>query len=234
MRRALLIAATLLLCPAVASAHRDDYIDETFVYMTLGRHEFEIEAWGEARRGLDHATVDWYTGAFEYGLTSRWMVDGAAQALHDEGATSFGRLRLESRVRFADEGRWPVDVAASAEYEHETSAATGRETEDVITPRLVLSRDVFRDLNTTVNLDLPIAVGGEVEFAYALGMRYPAETTVRVGAEWKGTPAEKTSMIFPQVWLALPHEITFKVGSGIGLTSSTDEWVVRGALEIEL
>src|SRR5512138_371407 len=111
VRCALLIVAALELWPATASAHRDDYIDETFVYMTLGRGELEIEAWGEARRGQDHATVGWYTGAFEYGVTSRWMVDAAAQAVQDNGTAQFGRLRLETRVRFADEGRWPVDVA---------------------------------------------------------------------------------------------------------------------------
>jgi hypothetical protein len=233
---ALATLAVLLLAPSVAQAHRDDYLDETFVYVTLGRGEFELEAWAEARRGTDHRTTGWNTGAFEYGISSHWMADGAAQVLDRAEGLQFGRLRLETRARFAEEGRWPVDVATSAEYEHETRASTGEGSEDVLTPRLVLSRDVSRDLNTTLNLDFPIRLSGEREitFAYALGIRYPAETVVRVGTELKGNPSEHTATVFPQVWFALPKELTLKLGTGIGLTSRTDHWVARAVAEIEL
>lgn len=236
MKGELATMAILLLVPSVAQAHRDDYLDETFVYVTLGRHEFELETWAEARRGRDHQTAGWYTGAFEYGISSHWMADGAAQVLDRGEGFQFGRLRLETRARFAEEGMWPVDVAASTEYEHETRASTGTESEDVLTPRLVLSRDVSRDLNTTLNLDFPIRLSGEreVTFAYALGVRYPAETTVRVGTELKGDPSEHTATVFPQVWFALPKELTLKFGTGIGLTDRTDRWVVRAVAEIEL
>jgi hypothetical protein len=236
MKVAVAMTAILLLVPAAARAHRDDYLDETFVYMTLGRHEFELEAWAEARRGTDHQTTPWYTGAFEYGITSHWMADGALQILHQDEGLQFGRVRVETRARFAEEGAWPVDVAASAEYEHETEASTGVESEDVLTPRLVLSRDLSRDLNTTLNLDVPVNLTGHpvATFAYALGVRYPAETAVRVGAELKGDPSEDTATVFPQVWFALPREITFKFGAGIGLTSQTDPWVVRAVGEVEL
>jgi hypothetical protein len=237
MRVAFATVVTLLsLLPSCAFAHRDDYLDETFVYVTLGRHEFEVEAWAEARRDPEHRTAGWYTGAFEYGISSHLMADGAAQVLHQGDGFQFGRLRLETRARFAEEGRWPVDVAASAEFERETRAATRAEREDILTPRLVLSHDLTRDLNTTLNLDLPIRLSGprEVAFAYAVGMRYPAETTVRVGTEIKGQPSEHTATVFPQVWFALPNELTLKFGSGIGLTSQTDRWVLRAVAEIEL
>jgi len=236
MKGAFGAALVLLLFPSVAWAHRDDYLDETFVYVTLGRHEFELEGWAEARRGTDHRTAGWYTGAFEYGITFHWMADGAAQILDRGDGLQFGRLRLETRARFAEEGRWPVDVAASTEYEHETRASAGVESEDVLTPRLVLSRDVSHDLNTTLNLDFPIRLTGErdVTFAYALGVRYPAETVVRVGTELKGDPSERTATVFPQVWFALPKELTLKFGTGIGLTDRTDPWVVRAVAEMEL
>jgi hypothetical protein len=236
MKGTLAAVVILLLSPSVAQAHRDDYLDETFVYVTLGRHEFEIEGWAEARRGTDHRTAGWYTGAFEYGISSHFMADGAAQTLHQGEGFHFGRLRLETRARFAEEGRWPVDMAASAEYEHEARAATGAESQDVLTPRLVLSRDFSRDLNTTLNLDFPIRLSGErdITFAYALGVRYPAETVVRVGTELKGDPSERTATVFPQVWFALPKELTLKFGTGIGLTSRTDRWVARAVAEIGL
>ncbi|TMQ57075.1 MAG: hypothetical protein E6K76_11630 [Candidatus Eisenbacteria bacterium] len=236
MRVAFATLVILLLLPSVACAHRDDYLDETFVYVTLGRHEVEIEGWAEARRDTDHRTVGWYTGAFEYGISSHWMADGAAQILHRGDEFQFGRLRLETRARFAEEGRWPLDVAASTEFEHETRASTGGESEDVLTPRLVLSRDVSRELNTTLNLDFPVRLSGarEATFAYALGVRYPAETVVRVGTELKGDPSEHRATVFPQAWFALPKGLTLKFGTGIGLTSRTDRWVARAVAEIEL
>lgn len=236
MKGTLAAVVILLSLPSLAYAHRDDYLDETFVYVTLGRHEFEIEGWAEARRDTAHRTAGWYTGAFEYGISSHWMADGAAQILHQGDGFQFGRLRLETRARFAEEGRWPLDVAASTEYEHETRASTGVESEDVLTPRLVLSRDVSRDLNTTLNLDFPVRLSRrrEITFAYALGVRYPAETVVRVGTELKGDPSEHTATVFPQVWFALPKELTLKFGTGIGLTSRTDRWVARAVAEIEL
>ena len=236
MKGVLATMVILLLVPSVAQAHRDDYLDETFVYVTLGRHEVELEGWAEARRGPDDRTTGWYTGAFEYGISSHWMADGAAQVLDGGEGLQFGRLRLETRARFAEEGRWPVDVAASAEYEHETRASTGVESEDILTPRLVLSRDISRDLNTTLNFDFPVGLSDEPEvtFAYALGVRYPAETAVRLGTELKGDPSEDTATVFPQVWFALPNELTLKFGTGIGLTSRTDRWVARAVAEIEL
>lgn len=223
-----------LLTPGIAEAHRDDYIDETFVYMTLERGEREVELWGEVRRTEAHQTERWVTGAFEYGVSSRWTLDGACQLVNRDAGTRFGRVRTETRYRFAEEGRWPLDLAASAEYELETSATTGDETEHTLTPRLVVSKDVTPKLNTTVNLDLPLSLSeGGVSFAYAVGLRYPAEGLLRVGTEIKGQPSRHTDMAFPQLWVALGHETTIKVGTGIGLTDRTDRFIARAVFETE-
>ena len=235
MRVQVWIVAISLIFPAVAEAHRDDYIDETFVYMTLEKGAFEMEFWGEARGTQEHTTEGWYTMAFENGITSRWTLDAAGQMVHKGSGLQFGRFRSETRYRFANEGEWPLDLAVSAEYEFEAEAASGGETDQTLTPRLVLSKDLTPKLNTTVNLDCPVSLtGGGLSFAYALGVRYPAESFVRVGIELKGQPAASTATIFPQVWLALPKERTIKVGTGFGLTDQTDRFVARAVLEMEL
>jgi hypothetical protein len=234
MKAVTLLVIGSLLVPAVASAHRDDYIDETFVYMTLAKHEFELELWGEARDSRSDGTQGWYTGAFENGITDRWTLDAALQAVHEGGALHLGRFRAETRYRFANEGEWPLDLAVSAEYEMETKTATGGEEEHTLTPRLVVSKDVRPELNSTLNFDFPISLsGGGTSFAYALGVRYPAETTVRVGVEVKGEPSIPEATVFPQIWFALPKEKTIKLGTGFGLTDRTDKLVVRGVFEIE-
>jgi len=216
-------------------AHRDDYIDETFVYQTLGAGEREVELWAEVHAGQDEHPRDWYTGAFEYGITSHWTLDGAAQWVHNSDGIGFGRFRSETRYRFAEEGRNPLDLAASLEYEVETHRARGDEAEHVLTPRLVISRDIFPALNTTLNLDLPVTFspGGGVQFRYALGVRYPAEGLLRGGAEFKQAPGNGSAVLFPQIWFALPREITFKAGLGLGLASQDDPLVGRAVLESE-
>jgi hypothetical protein len=228
------IAVTVLLAPP-ASAHRDDYIDETFVYQTLGARERELEGWAEIRTGHDRNPRFWYTGAFEYGITSHWTLDGAAQWVHDPQGVGLGRLRSETRYRFAEEGRNPVDFAASLEYEAETHRATQDEAERILTPRLVVSRDVVPALNTTVNLDFPVTLspGGGVEFRYAIGVRYPADGFLRYGTEFKQAPGERSAILFPQLWFAMPKEVTFKLGVGIGLASQDDPIVARAVVESE-
>lgn len=238
----LLLGISLLIGPTLfgvepALAHRDDYLDETFVYQTLDGGEFELETWGEVRSPRDSSAPnqDWLTLAFESGITSRWTVDGAAQSVFSKGrGLRFGRMRFETRYRFREEGAALVDIAASAEYELETNAATGERTEQTFTPRLVLSKDLLSDVNTTLNLDLPIRLsGGDPAFAYSLAGRYPAETLLRVGLEMKGQPSAQTATLFPQIWIALPRKLTVKLGSGLGLTTRTDPLVYRLVFEAE-
>src|SRR5262245_50329843 len=190
-----LLSLGVAACPPPAWAHRDDYIDETFVYQTLGGGEREIEVWGETHADQGQHPRYWYTGAFEYGIISRWTLDGAAQWLDEVGTVGLGRLRSETRYRFAEEGVHVVDLATSLEYELETDRATGEQSEQVLTPRLVTSRDILTSLNTTLNLDLPVTIsaGGGTQFRYALGIRYPAEGFLRGGMEFKQVPAHESA-----------------------------------------
>lgn len=222
--------------PSTASAHRDDYIDETFVYSTLAKSEFELEAWFEHRVTALHVTENWYTTAFEYGITSRWTLDGAGQFADEGSGLKLGRLRVETRYRFAEEGAWPLDIATSVEFERETVAGGSSGSIQTLTPRLVVSKDIVPALNTTVNLDVPIQLnqGTSASLAYAVALRYPAEGFLRLGSELKGQPEESTLTLFPQVWFALPHEATAKVGVGIGLTDASDRSILRFVIEEEL
>jgi len=215
--------ASLAAPPSRAFAHRDDYVDETFVFETLPGGELEAELWGDLREARDHRLSGLYTGALELGLTDRWMADAAVQALHDADGLAFARFRFESRARLADEGDWPIDVALSAEYELESTALGQDSTEHTISPRLVLSRDFVHELNTTLNLDLPVRISpsAEVSFAYAIGVRYPAEGVLRAGVEARHDVVDKRATVFPQVMLALPAEMTIKLGVGVGLTSTS-------------
>ena len=127
-----------------------------------------------------------------------------------------------------------MDLAASAEYERERSASTG-DYEQTLTPRIVVSRDVVTRFNTTINLDFPITLpgGNDLSFAWALGARYPDEGFARYGVELKQHASEHQAVAFPQIWFALPREMTLKLGVGIGLNPQTDPVVGRAVFEAE-
>jgi hypothetical protein len=178
-----LVLLLLAHAPVPAEAHRDDYIDETFVYTTPARGEFECELWGEVRGGR---------------------------------------------------GWQPVDLAVSAEYERERLSPEG-DFEQTLTPRIVASRDLLSRFNTTLNLDVPIALsdGNNASFAWALGVGYPDQGFARYGVELKQQASQHRAVAFPQIWFALPREMTLKLGAGIGLTPQSDPFVGRAVFEAE-
>ncbi len=239
LRLPLVVAgAVVALVPCRAAAHPDDYIDETFVFQTVEPGETEIEGWVEghqAKAGDDLRGI--YTLVVEHGFTPHAMADLAAQVVQDVDGVSFGRLRGEGRLRFADEGEWPVDFALSAEYELETTSASKEDaTEHLITPRLVLSRDLVPRFNTTLNLDLPIRISPDarVSFAYRVGVRYPAQAIVRVGAEFRHEVRDHVAEVFPQIWFQPRQDLAVKLGVGVGLTGSADRFTARLVVELEI
>jgi len=224
-----------------AQAHRDDYINETFVFETLGAREFEPEVFLDFVRPSDGVPARGYALAFEYGVTEHWMVD-AFLGWRDpaDADTSFRRSRVETRYRFGEEGDRAVDIAASLEAEYEQELEPGGEEFKVyvLTPRLVLSRDIGADFNLTMNLDLGrefrIGLPDRWIPGYALGGRYPREATVRYGLEFRQDFGdERSSLVVPQIWFSLPRDATLKFGAGFELEGSEAEDFLRAVFEME-
>ena len=84
--------------------------------------------------------------------------------------------------------------------------------EDGLEPRLILSKD-FAKLNFTLNVAKELPVNrGTPSLEVASGTRYDATELFRFGSELKDDVHERSGAIIPLIWLALPHEITFKAG----------------------
>src|SRR5436190_7054221 len=74
--QAMLLMVLLASAPS-AFAHKEDYIDETLVYLTLGAQEFEPEYWFDYGRLRDeHRDFTRHNLSAEYGITDHWMVEG--------------------------------------------------------------------------------------------------------------------------------------------------------------
>jgi hypothetical protein len=227
-----MLLISLVLCPRVASAHRDDYLNETIVYLTLPRGEIEGEYWLD--RGHTNGRGDFtrHNAAVEWGITDRWMVDGRFTGITEDGqGTRFDSARAETRYRFSEEGVGPVDLAVSCEVNAERDpdgpTAVGVE------PRVILSKDFEEKLNLTVNLSEEIPVrSGSSAFLAAFGCRYNWTNLVRVGSEFQYDFGDHSGSAIPQVWFAFTHDILLKIGYSIGFDQNPDDFA-RAALEVD-
>jgi hypothetical protein len=134
------------------------------------------------------------------------------------------------RYRFGEEGDRPVDIALSGEVN--TRRLENGHYQYGVEPRLILSKD-FAKLNLTLNVaeELPVnraAPSAEI----ASGVRYDLTQLFRFGCELKYDVHERSGSVIPQVWFALSHEITLKVGFSAGFDRN-DEKFARAAIEVE-
>jgi len=230
-----LTAAAILsgLVSSPAQAHKDDYLDETLVYLTLERNELEAEYWlDRGRHAASGAHFLRHNVAMEWGITDHWMVDGRATGISDDGrSTEYDSSRVESRYRFLDEGDRLLDVAVSLEVNSERESDGSTTT--AVEPRLIISHDFGEKTNLTLNLseETPLD-SGTPAFLAAFGNRIDLTRLVRVGSEFQYDFMAGAGAAIPQVWLTFPHEVTLKLGYSVGLGLEPDDYV-RAALEIE-
>lgn len=227
------VCAFVSVVPSVLYAHKDDYLNETFVYRTLDHRELELEYWFDYHQLTPPAAGHYqHTVSAEYGVTDLWMADIALNYgnLRVSDRYELSRWRLETRRRFGEEGSHTPDLALSMELEGERTAG---EWEYRITPRLVLSHDFGAELNTTLNLFVGFGMGRGVSTSpgYNLGLRYPAEGALRIGAEIVQTFDHRvSSLLIPQVWILPWSEGVFKIGYARGY-GSEERYFLRVAFE---
>ncbi len=208
-----------------AFAHKEDYIDETLVYLTLGGQEFEPEYWFDYGRlrneGRDFTR---HNVSAEYGITDHWMVEGRATMEKVGGdGLKFDSARLETRYRFYDEGTLPVDIAISGEVNVERDES-GIDRYG-IEPRLILSRD-FHKLNLTLNLSEEIPFDSRrYAFNVSSGFRYDVAKRFSFGCELKDDVNNHEAAVVPQVWFLLPHELTLKTAFSYGFDHNHEEFL---------
>lgn len=233
MLRISAVCSAIGLIPIVSFAHKDDYLNETFVYRTLDRHELELEYWFDYHALTTVGAGQYqHTVSAEYGFTNVWMADIALNYGNLSSAHTYelSRWRLETRRRFGEEGSRIPDIALSLELEGEQGIA---EWEYQITPRLVLSHDFGSKLNTTLNLFVGIGMGHDAPIApgYNFGVRYPGDGVLRIGAEVIQTfNHHVSSLLIPQIWILPWEEGVIKLGYAKAY-GSEERYFVRLAFE---
>ncbi len=219
MRRRLVIVTVLAMVlgsALPALAHKDDYIDETLVYLTLAHRELEPEYWIDYLYFAQGEHFLRHHFSAEYGITDRLMVEARTSiAQPTVGDSYFDSARLELRRRLADEGSRAIDIALSGETNIER-------TEDGVLragfePRLILSKDLRERLNLTLNLAEEIST--QRSFEPASGIRLDMGRHFSVGSELRYSQGEHNGAAIPQIWFKLPHDTTIKAGFFAGFGS---------------
>jgi len=227
------ITSFLLIYSEFTFAHRDDYIDETLVYVTVEKAEVEAEYWFDyGYQSSRQKNFLRHTIATEWGITDRWMVDirtTLKKEMNDN--TTFDSGRIESRYRFFNEGDLPVDIAVSWEINWKRLENGSIQTR--VEPRLILSKDLNEKLNITFNLSEEIPLdSNQATLQTALGFRYNWSGFVRFGSEFQYDSVENAGSVIPQMWFALPYDIALKAGYSIGFDRNKENFG-RIALEVE-
>lgn len=226
-------------------AHRDDFIDETLVYVTLEKNEIEPEYWldfgyknnekpgaeEDSQGSFDKRTEFLrHNFAIEYGITPHWMVEGRGTIKNiEDKKTIFDSGRFETRYRLFEEGAKPIDTALSMEVNTERDEHSKQQ--PAIEPRIILSKD-FGALNLTANLQEKIFLrSADLAFVPSLGIRYNLPKILRFGCEVKFDTESHEDSVMPQVWFTFPHEMTIKLGYSFGFDRNEENFG-RMALEV--
>lgn len=221
-----------LILPATATAHKDDYLDETFVYQTMEEGVLSLEYRSRYfDRSEDRGTDSYWNNAMfaEYGLTDKTMMEIRTAWGTPESDSQFAGGFAQLRHRFGYEGEYFIDPAVAIEYEAE------RENDNLnqaVSAMLILSRDIG-DFNMTMNYSKSWSTDNSEDPANqkSFGIRYPRHG-IRWSVEYKDLGKSKR-YVLPAVQLPLADAVSLKLGIGRGVNDESPRYLIAALLEIE-
>ena len=228
-----------------AHAHAKDYL-ATQDYYTAKRGEIEVGIWNnmnfvEADR--DESYTSLHQLEVEYGLLDHLQL--AYYEVHRwDRADDWERaaFKVEGKLRFAEAGAWPVDVALYAEYENPNGRRRVRS--DVLENKVILSRD-FGPWNVigNVTFEKPLNNGDPWALEYTAGVSYGFTPRTRLGLELKETLGDMKEFgahrsdhelyLVPGLYTSLTPDVRLLVGPAFGLTKASDDVQLRSLVEVE-
>ncbi len=230
---------------APAQAHLRDYLLNQ-PYYTTKRGEFEVGFWND----MNFAEAD-HSGSYnskhqielEYGVTDHLQLayyevyawDRAKDWERDE-------FKIEAKIRLAEAGQWPVDVALYTEYKNPDGH---REiSSDEIENKIILSKN-FGPWNLIGNFvfEKKINTGSEMEFEYTAGVSYGLTPRTRLGMELKESLGDTKEFgvrrsdhvlyLLPGIYTNVTPHIRVLAGPAFGLTKGADDLQLRSLVEVE-
>ena len=240
----LTLACCLGMAPA-AHAHLKDYLVNQDYY-TAKRGEVEVALWNDMNFSeadnsdsynskhqvevefgvLDHLTLSYYE-VYTWDREQDWERD---------------EFKVEAKLRFAEAGKWPVDLALYTEYKNPDGHRDVRS--DEVENKIILSRD-FGPWNVVGNFvfEREINQHEEWKFEYTAGASYAVGARTRVGLEVKETLGNESEFglrrddhelyLVPGIYTSITPNMRLLVGPAFGLTEASDDLQLHSIIEYE-
>ncbi len=237
------VASVLVSLPAEAHV-RDYVINEP--YYTAKQGEFEVELRNDmnfSEAGNDETYHSKHQVELEYGLTDHFQLAYYEVYTWDrEQDWARDAFKIEAKLRLAEAGQWPVDVALYTEYENPNGHRDVHS--DVLENKVIMSRD-FGPWNVIGNFifEKPLNSGEPWAFEYTAGASFALSPRTRIGLELKETLGnsdefgwhQKDHQLFlvPGIYASFTPHVRLLVGPAFGLTRASDDFQLNSIVEVE-
>ena len=227
-----------------AQAHLRDYLVNQSYYTTK-RGEVEVELHNDmnfSEADNDESYHSQHQIELEYGVLDHLQLAYYEVYTWDR-AKDWERdaFKIEAKLRLAEAGQWPLDVAFYTEYKNPDGHRRVRS--DELENKVILSRDLgpwnlvgnfifSKDLNN----------GNPWEFEYTAGVSYALTARTRLGLEVQealgdsdvfGRLGHRELLLVPGIYTSLTPHIRLVAGPAFGLTRYSDEFQLRSIVEVE-
>ena len=232
-------------CASQADARMRDYLVNQSYY-TATRGDVEVELYNDMRfseADNDDSYNSKHQIELEYGVLDHLQL-GYYEVYTWDRANDWERdaFKIEAKLRLAEAGQWPVDVAFYTEYKNPNGAR--RVHSDELENKIILSKDLGPwNVIGNVIFEKPLNNGEPWAFEYTAGVSYALTARTRVALEvqealgdsdWFGGLGRRELLLIPSVAANLTPHIRVLAGPAFGLTRRSDDLQLRSIVEIEL
>ncbi len=233
-----------VMASSVADAHLRDYLVNQSYYTTK-RGEFEVEFHNDmnfSEADNDESYNSEHQIELEYGVLDHLQV-AYYEVYTQDRAKDWERdaFKIETKLRLAEAGQWPVDIAFYTEYKNPDGHRRVRS--DELENKVILSRDLGSwNLIGNFIFAKDINNGNPWEFKYTAGLSYALTPRPRLGLEIQealgdsdvfGRLGHRELLLVPGIYTSLTPHIRLVAGPAFGLTRYSDEFQLRSIVEVE-
>jgi len=228
-----------------AFAHLRDYLVSQ-QYYTAKKGEFEIELYSDlnlVEADNSGRNTSKHQIEFEYGLTDHWQWAYYEVYTWDRSSDwERDEFKIETKYRFAESGRLPVDIALYAEYKNPDGSRHTRS--DELELKLILAKH-FGPWHFIANgiTERKLNAGDHWEVAYTLGGSRLLNPRTRLGVELKHTLGDidefgvhqkgHALQVIPGLYYSPSSNTRVLIGPAIGLTRAADDLQLKSIFEVE-
>ena len=228
-----------------AQAHGREYLLNQH-YQTAERGEWELEFYNDMNftdAGRDATYNSKHQLELEYGLTDHFQLAYYEVYTWDR-AKDWEReaFKIEAKLRLAEAGQWPVDVALYSEYKNPDGRRDVHS--DELENKVILGKAFGPwDLIGNVVFEKRLNTHSDWAFEYTAAVSCAITPRTRLGLELEETLGDADEFgwrrkdhqlrLLPGIYANLTPHVRLLAGPAFGLTKTSDDFQLRSIVEVE-